>query len=192
MNPRSSSDGPESACPPAVLRAPPLGLGSFALASLRGNDRPAGAAAAPRLTVGAAAPPRPHIAPRAKHVIYLHMVGAPSQLDLFEHKPALTRIHGKPCPDELLTKGQQFAFLRGHPNLMGSPFQFKKHGASGIGMSELLPHLARVADDLCVVKSLHTEEINHGPAQLFQMTGFGRLGRPSIGAWVVYGLGSEN
>ena len=87
---------------------------------------------------------------------------------------------------------RQLAFLRGHPKLLGSPYKFQKHGKSGIEISELLPHLSTVADDLCVVKSMHTEEINHGPAQLFQMTGFGRLGRPSMGAWVTYGIGSES
>jgi hypothetical protein len=164
-----------------------VGLGAIALGSLLNCESFADAE-----TITSSCASLPHFASRAKHVIYLHMVGAPSHLDLLEHKPALTKFHGQPCPDNLLTKGQQFAFLRGHPKLMGSPFQFQKYGQSGLELSELLPHLSTVADELCLVKSLHTEEINHGPAQLFQMTGFGRLGRPSVGAWTVYGLGSEN
>lgn len=168
----------------AFLQLGGIGLGAAALSSLMARDL--------RASESNARSPLPHIAPRAKHVIYLHMVGAPSQLDLLEHKPALNRFDGQPCPDELLTKGQQFAFLRGHPKLLGSQYKFQQHGQSGIEISELLPHLSTIADDLCVVKSVHTEEINHGPAQLFQMTGFGRLGRPSMGAWVTYGLGSEN
>src|SRR5689334_19802741 len=167
-----------------LLQQSALGVGAIALASLL-NDR-AIAGSTLRPFAG------PHFAPRAKSVIYLHMVGAPSHLDLLEHKPALTKYHGQPCPENLLTKGQQFAFIRGHPNLMGSPFQFKPNGRSGMEISELLPHFASIVDEICLVKSLHTEEINHGPAQLFQMTGFGRFGRPSIGAWVTYGLGSEN
>jgi len=172
-----------------LLQRSTLGLGAMALASLL-NDR---ASASPLATSNqqlATIPP--HFAPRAKSIIYLHMVGAPSHLDLLEHKPALEKFNGQPCPDHLLTKGQQFAFIRGHPSLMGSPFKWSRHGKSGLELSELLPHLGSVADDICVVKSLHTEEINHGPAQLFSMTGFGRFGRPSLGAWVSYGLGSEN
>src|SRR5947207_3286449 len=151
-----------------LLQQSALGLGAMALGSLL-NERSI-AAPAPRPIAG---PSVAHFAPRAKSVIYLHMVGAPSHLDLLEHKPALNKYHGQPCPDDLLTKGQQFAFIRGHPNLMGSPFQFQPHGRSGIEVSELLPYLASIVDEICLVKTLHTEEINHGPAQLFQMTGFG-------------------
>jgi uncharacterized protein (DUF1501 family) len=133
----------------------------------------------------------PHFAPRAKNVIFLHMVGAPSQLELFDHKPTLAKYDGQPCPQHLI-EGQRFAFLRGHPSLLGPRFKFAQHGQSGLELSELLPHLATVADEIAVVKSLHTEQINHGPAQLMFHTGFGRFGRPSIGSWVTYGLGSEN
>ncbi len=133
----------------------------------------------------------PQFAPKAKHVIYLHMIGAPSQLDLFDHKPMLQKLDGQLCPDEML-KGKRFAFIGGEMKLAGSEFKFARHGQSGAELSELLPHLGTVADDLCIVKSLHTNEINHAPAQMFLHTGFGRGGRPSLGAWTTYGLGSEN
>ena len=134
---------------------------------------------------------RPHFAPKAKHVIYLHMIGAASQLDLFDYKPVLQQHDGQKCPDELL-KGKRFAFIGGEMTLAGTEFKFQKHGQSGAELSELLPHLGTVADDICIVKSLHTNEINHAPAQMFLHTGFGRGGRPSMGAWLTYGLGSDN
>ncbi|HRX81198.1 MAG TPA: DUF1501 domain-containing protein [Pirellulaceae bacterium] len=162
------------------------GIGSIALASLLANELPAASA-----SLNPLAPKTPHFAAKAKNVIFLHMVGAPSHLDLFENKPALQENDGKPCPDELL-EGQRFAFLRGHPKLLGTEFKFKRHGQSGLELSELLPHLATVADDICMIKSLHTEHFNHAPAQLFFQTGFGRFGRPTIGSWANYGLGSEN
>jgi len=131
------------------------------------------------------------IAPKAKNVIFLHMVGAPSHLDLFENKPELSRLNGELMPDKLWS-GLRLAFIREQPKLLGSPFKFQKHGESGVELSELLPNLAQVADEMCVIKSLHTEHFNHAPAQLFFQTGFGRFGRPSFGSWVNYGLGSEN
>ncbi|MBI5757235.1 MAG: DUF1501 domain-containing protein [Planctomycetales bacterium] len=178
------------------LRRSGLGLGAFALSELLAERTSAAersttslAAAKPFATDPSAARPSHH-APRAKHVIYLHMVGAPSQLDLFEHKPTLTKHHGEPCPPEFI-EGKRFAFLRGHPKLMGSPFKFSRQGASGHELSELLPHLAGVADNLAFIKTVRTDEFNHGPAQLCLQTGFGRLGRPGLGAWLTYGLGSE-
>jgi hypothetical protein len=135
--------------------------------------------------------PRAHFAPKAKHVIYLHMIGAPSQLDLFDYKPLLQKLDGQKCPEEL-TKGKRFAFIGGEMTLAGTEFQFKRHGQSGLELSELLPNLGSIADDICVVRSLHTNEINHAPAQMFLHTGFGQGGRPSMGSWVTYGLGSEN
>jgi hypothetical protein len=158
-----------------------LGLGAAALGTLLHE----GAAA----ESNPLAPRKPHFAPKAKHVICLHMIGAPSQLDLFDPKPALVKHDGKPCPEEL-TRGKRFAFIGGAMTLAGSQFKFARQGQSGQQMSELLPHLAGVADDLCVIRSLHTEEINHAPAQMFLHTGFGRGGRPSMGSWAVYGLGS--
>ena len=130
-----------------------------------------------------------HSAPRAKQMIFLHMVGAPSQLDLFDNKPALREHHGRECPAELL-KGQRFAFLGKRPKLMGSPFAFRRHGESGLELSELLPGLGSVADEVALIKTVHTSEFNHGPAQVFAQTGFGQQGRPSLGSWLSYGLGS--
>jgi hypothetical protein len=124
-------------------------------------------------------------------VIYLHMIGAPSQLDLFDHKPALVKHDGQPCPESLL-KGRRFAFLGGKMTLAGSRFRFARHGKSGQVISELLPLLARQADEIAVVRSMRTDEINHAPAQLFLHTGFGRGGRPSLGSWLAYGLGTED
>ncbi len=172
----------------AVLQGGGGLLGGAALSALLGDDAHAAPAARGRLSPGG---PRPHFKPRAKSVIFIHMVGAPSQLDLFDNKPELARRHGKPIPEEFI-KGQRFAFLRGHPNIMGSPYKFARHGQSGIEVSELLPHTATVVDDLTIIKSLHTEQFNHSPAQLFFQTGFGRFGRPCLGSWALYGLGSEN
>jgi hypothetical protein len=163
-----------------------MGLGLLALNCMLSED-----ASGDIASVDPLAPKKPHHRPRAKNIIFLHMVGAPSQLDLFDYKPTLQKFDGEPCPKEFL-EGKQFAFLRGHPSLLGTKFKFAKHGQSGLELSELLPHLASVADDIAVVKTLHTEQINHGPAQLMFHTGFGRFGRPSVGSWVSYGLGSEN
>ena len=131
----------------------------------------------------------PHFAPRAKNVIWLFMAGAPSQLDLFEPKPVLQRHHGQPVPAEYLA-GQRFAFLKGTPNLLGSPFRFAPRGQCGAQVSELLPHHATIVDQVAWVRSLHTDHFNHGPAQIFMNTGHTQIGRPSCGAWVSYGLGS--
>jgi Protein of unknown function (DUF1501) len=130
-------------------------------------------------------------APKAKRVIFLHMTGAPSQLELFDYKPELQKFDRQLCPDEFF-KGKRFAFLRGHPKLLGTRYQFNRCGQSGQLISELLPHLSTVADDICVVRSMTTKDFNHGPAQLFFHTGLNRLGNPSLGSWVSYGLGSPN
>ena len=159
-------------------------LGSVALASLL-RGQALGAQPNPLVTR------HPMFAPRAKRVIFLHMIGAPSQLDLFDHKPELNKLDGQDCPESLL-KGRRFAFIGGKMQLAGTKFKFARHGRSGQELSELLPHLAKVADDIAIVKTLHTEEINHAPAQMFLHTGFGRGGRPSFGSWVTYGLGTEN
>ncbi len=165
-----------------------LSLGSIALGSLLAETFAKGA---PVATENLLAARSPQIPARAKQVIYLHMVGAPSQLDMFEHKPLLEKYHNQLCPQEFI-EGKRFAFLRGHPKIEASKYQFAQHGQSGQQISELLPHLATMADDIAIVKSLRTDEFNHGPAQLFLHTGFGRPGRPSFGSWVTYGLGSEN
>ena len=150
-----------------------------------------GAMALALVLKGEPASAKPHFKPRAKHVIYIHLVGAPSQLELFDAKPELVKRNGQKCPDHMF-KGKQLAFIRQHPVLLGTRFKFNRHGQSGLGLSEHLPRLGGVADDLCLVKSLTTDHFNHAPAQLFQHTGFDRFGRPGIGSWVSYGLGSEN
>jgi uncharacterized protein (DUF1501 family) len=164
-----------------------VGLGTLGLASLL-DER---LFAAPAATGDPLAPKAPHFPARAKHVIYLHMAGAPSTLDLFDYKPKLNQLNGKPCPESYI-RGQQFAFIKGHPKLLGTPHKFARRGKSGLEMSDVLPHLATVADELCIVRSMHTDQFNHAPAQLFVHTGSPRLGRPSMGSWLSYGLGSEN
>ncbi|MBN8602046.1 MAG: DUF1501 domain-containing protein [Planctomycetes bacterium] len=152
-----------------------LGLGSIALSALL-NDRPL-------LAVGPAA--------RAKQIIYLHMIGAPSQLDLFDEKPELTKRDKQPCPAEI-TKNRDFAFIGKTSVLAGSPWKFQQYGEAKHSFSSLLPHMSSIADEMTFIHSMHTDEINHAPAQMFLHSGFGRGGRPSLGAWVTYGLGSEN
>ena len=165
-----------------------LGISAAALAGLLARDLPAGPASPPPNPL-AARPP--HFRPRAKALIHLHMIGAPSQLDMFDPKPKLVELDGQDCPQQFL-EGLKLAFIGDTKVLQGSPFTFARHGRAGIDMCEHLPHLARVADELCVVRSLHSDEINHAPAQMFLHTGFGRGGRPTLGAWTTYGLGSEN
>ena len=159
----------------AFLRAGATGLGSIALQSLLTADD--GAAVAP------------HFAPTAKHIIFLHMLGGPSQVDMLDPKPALAKFEGKPMPDSIL-KGKQFAFVPSGAGAMASPYKFAQYGESGAWFSELTPHLAERADDLTVVRSMQTDEFNHGAGELFLHSGFGRLGRPTFGSWVSYGLGS--
>jgi len=127
---------------------------------------------------------------KAKSVIYLFMAGAPSQVDLLDPKPLLQKYDGQNVPEEL-TKGERFAFIKGTPRLLGSPFEFKRCGSSGAEISELLPHLKNVADDVSIIRSMHTTQFNHAPAQIFMNTGFQIIGRPSMGSWMTYGLGSE-
>jgi hypothetical protein len=134
----------------------------------------------------------PHFAPKAKNVIFLFMAGAPTQIDLFDHKPALQKHNGEEIPAEFIPKGERFAFIKGTPRLLGSPFTFSRHGQSGAELSELLPHLATIADDIAIVRSVHTTQFNHAPGQLFMNTGSQVFGRPSMGSWLTYGLGSES
>ena len=169
------------------LRNCTTGLGAFALSSLAGSSF--AAAAPPTGTLDAS--DFLHHAPRAKNVIFLHMAGAPSQLELFDYKPTLASLHGQPCPDSLL-EGKRFAFIKGVPKMLGPQATFAQHGESGAWISNRLPHLAKVADDVTFLKAMHTDEFNHAPAQLLLYTGTGRLGRPSMGSWICYGLGSEN
>lgn len=164
------------------------GLGSMALASLL-NARLL--AAEQRTLPSPLSPKPPHLAPKARNIIYLFMAGAPSQLDLFDHKPQLKKYHGQVIPEEIV-KGERFAFIKGDPKLLGSPYRFHRHGQAGTELSELLPHTARVVDDIAVVRSMVTDAFNHAPAQLFVNTGSTQFGRPSMGSWVTYGLGSES
>ncbi len=162
----------------ALLQGTGAGIGAAALAHLFG-DKERG----------------PHHTPHARNVIYLHMIGAPSHLDLFDYKPELQKREGRKCPDEFFV-GKQLAFIRTHPRLLGSPktapFRFRRCGESGMEISNLLPHLQTCVDDIALLRTIRSDEFNHGPAQMFLQTGFGRFGRPSLGAWSSYGLGSPN
>src|SRR5687768_11668954 len=171
------------------LKSCQLGLGSIALGSLLGGD--ASAIPVDPNAINPLLPKEPHFTPKAKRVIYLHMTGSPPHLDLFDYKPELVKRHGQPCPDEF-TKGKRFAFTSGTPTLLGTPRKFERRGKGGIWMSDALPHLEKVADELCVIRSMHTDQFNHAPAELLVYTGSPRPGRPSFGSWVTYGLGSEN
>src|SRR5436853_5011996 len=133
----------------------------------------------------------PQFAPHAKRVIYLHMAGAPSQLELFEYKPQLAKFDGQDCPASFLA-GKRFAFLTGIPKLLGSQYPFHRTGQSGQWISDRLPHLAKHIDDLCLIKSMRTDQFSHAPAQVLVHTGDARLGHPALGSWVLYGLGTEN
>ncbi|WP_166829985.1 DUF1501 domain-containing protein [Thalassoroseus pseudoceratinae] len=157
-----------------------VGIGQLALASLMANSTTAGPTNAKP----------PHFAPKAKRVIYLFMVGAPSQLELFDHKPKLAELEGQPIPPSVI-EGQRYAFIQPDAAVLGPRFQFAKHGESGAELSEMLPHLATVVDRIAFVKSVHTDLFNHAPAQLFVNTGSGIPGRPAMGSWLSYGLGSE-
>jgi Protein of unknown function (DUF1501) len=163
------------------LRQAGGGIGMMALADLLG-----GAEASNPL-----APRKPHFAPKAKNVIFLFMEGGPSQMDLFDPKPALQKLHGQSLPASI-TKDLKLAFIKPTAAVLASPREFKKHGQSGMEFSDYLPHTAKVADELCMVRSMHTDAFNHHPGQLLLFTGAQQFGRPTMGAWAVYGLGSES
>ena len=163
-----------------------MGLGAGALAQLLTPE--AFALKAPRNPL---LPRDPHYSPKAKRVIYVHLTGSPPHLDLWDYKPELVKRTDQDCPDEFV-KGKMFAFTSGTPKLMGTPRTFGQYGKSGMWMSDAIPHFHEHADDLCVIKSMHTDQFNHAPAELFVHTGFPQPGRPSFGAWTTYGLGSEN
>tara|TARA_Y100001934_G_scaffold261501_1_gene334945 strand:+ start:158 stop:1525 length:1368 start_codon:yes stop_codon:yes gene_type:complete len=162
-----------------------MGLGSLALASLMDEH----SMASPY------APRRPHFAPKAKNIIYLFMAGGPSHLDLFDWKPELKKRHGQDIPPSFL-EGKRFAFMnssfRNRSKLQGTIREFKQHGQSGLWVSECFPHIASIADEITLVKSCRTNLFNHAPAKLFMNTGTGLFGRPSMGSWVTYGLGTES
>ncbi len=167
------------------LRDGSLGLGAVALSMLETEK----AEAAP--VVNPLATKAPHYKAKAKRVIYLHLTGSPPHLDLYDYKPELVKRNGQPCPDQFV-KGKTFAFTSGTPKLLGTPRKFARYGKQGIWLSDALPNLQGVADDLCVIKSMHTDQFNHAPAELLIYTGSPRPGRPSMGSWITYGLGSEN
>ena len=169
-----------------------VGLGMAALHALLGESAQAasGRSGMPGTPRPLAAKPSPFPA-KAKRVIYLFQAGAPSHLELFDHKPELAKWSGKLPPADLL-KGYRAAFISPNSKLLGPKFRFARHGQSGQEISELMPHLARVADDIAIVKSMHTDAFNHAPAQIFMNTGSQQFGRPSLGAWTTYGLGSES
>ena len=164
-----------------------VGVGKIALASLLAERGLSSAAAAPTTPFT----PKPtHYAPKAKRVIYLSMIGAPSQLELFDNKPKLRELDGKPIPPSVVA-GQRYAFIQPDAAVLGPRFNFQKHGQSGQELSEVLPNLGKVVDEIAVVRSLHTDQFNHSPAQLFFNTGSPIPGRPAMGSWLSYGIGSE-
>lgn len=165
------------------------GIGSIALgALLKGSSSAMASVPAPSDPL---APRASHFPGRAKRVIYLHLTGSPPHLDLYDYKPELVKRTGQDCPDAFL-KGKRFAFTSGVPKLLGTPRTFKQCGQGGVWLSDALPNLQGVADELCVIRSMTTDQFNHAPAELLVYTGSPRSGRPSMGAWVTYGLGTEN
>src|SRR5437660_3883146 len=172
------------------LRQCGVGLGSIALASLLDPGKVFGGEKAAAAS-NPLAPRQPHFKPKAKRVIYLFMGGAPSQLDLFDYKPMLGKYNGQPVPKEVVM-GQKYAFIKPDAALFASEFKFAKHGQSGAEVSEALPHLAEVVDDIAIVKSMTTDAFNHAPGQVLMQTGSPLFGRPCMGAWALYGLGSES
>ena len=157
-----------------------VGLGKIAASALLAADAPP----------NPLAPKKPHFAPKVKRVIHLFMAGAPSQLDLFDYKPELAKLEGKPLPPSVYGS-QRYAFIRADAAVLGPRFKFARHGQSGLELSEMLPHLGKIADEICLVRSMRTDQFNHAPAQLFLNTGFSQPGRPCLGSWVLYGLGAE-
>jgi len=175
------------------LKESAMGLGALALGSLFYNCGSKSSSLANTYfdATNPLAPKPPMFPGKAKSVIYIHMAGAPSQLELFSYKPELAKLDGQDCPPSLL-EGKKFAFIRGVPKMLGPQAHFRQHGKSGLWLSDNLPHLATVVDDMAILNAVTTDQFNHAPAQLLMHTGTARLGRPSIGSWVTYGLGSEN
>ncbi|MEO7652929.1 MAG: DUF1501 domain-containing protein [Bryobacteraceae bacterium] len=164
------------------------GLGTFALANLMAQE---GRTAELGARTDPMAPKPAHFPGKAKNVILLFMEGGPSQMDLFDPKPGLQKWHGQPLP-ESMTKGLRLAFIKPTAKVMASPRVFTKHGQSGMELSDYLPHLSKRADDLCLIRSMYTDAFNHHPGQLLLMSGSTQFGRPCMGSWVTYGLGSES
>jgi hypothetical protein len=166
-----------------------VGIGAMALGSLLARDSQAAPGKPPRRDP--LAPKKPHFKPKAKAVIYLFMAGAPSQLELFEPKPELIKLNGQKVP-ESFTQGKRFAFIKGDAKLLGSVRKFAKYGHCGMDLSELVPHHRDIVDDVCWLRGMRTDVFNHGPAKCFVNTGSPQFGRPSMGSWVTYGIGSES
>src|SRR6266496_3172561 len=169
-----------------------MGLGSLALTALFGCGK--NKTGTTQIAFDPAHPLAPKLPPfpgKAKAVIYLHMAGAPSQLELFDYKPELMKMDGQNCPPSLL-EGKRFAFIRGTPKMLGPQATFKQRGQSGNYVSDHLPHFAQITDEIAFLKGVYTDQFNHAPAQLYVHTGSPRLGRPGMGAWLSYGLGTEN
>jgi len=170
------------------LRDCGVGLGAIAAGSLLTNDLSRAMAAE---STNPLAPRQPHFPAKAKRVIYIFQAGAPSHLELFDYKPELAKRDGQLPPAELL-KGYRAAFINPNSALLGPKFKFAKHGQCGMELSEVLPHTAKIADDLCLIRTMHTEAVNHAPGQIMMNTGTQQFGRPSFGSWSLYGLGSES
>ena len=170
-----------------------LSLGGIALGGLLARDGFAATAKgkSARSAAGPMAPKPSMIPAKAKAIIYIHLAGAPPSLDLFDYKPKLNELHMQPCPESLF-KGQRFAFIKGVPKMLGSPHKFHQYGKSGAWVSDLLPNMAKVVDEMTIIKSCTTDQFNHAPAELFLFTGLQRPGYASLGSWVTYGLGSVN
>ena len=165
-----------------------IGVGSIALANMLNRDLVANDIQ----LKNPLAPKKPHIKPKAKNIIFLFMAGGPSQLETFEYKPRLTELNGEPIPDSYI-EGKRFAFMDSshRKNLLGTKRAFQQYGQNGTWVSDLLPHTAKIIDELTLIKTCKTDLFNHAPAKLFMNTGTGQFGRPSMGSWITYGLGSE-
>jgi len=164
-----------------------IGIGAIALSTFLHDGMQSKAANA----VNPLVPKPPHFTPKAKRVVYLHMTGSPPNLDIFDYKPELIKRDGQDCPDAFL-EGKRFAFTSGVPKLMGTRRDFAQYGKHGIWLSDAVPYFRSIAEEMCVINSMHTDQFNHAPAELLVYTGSPRSGRPSMGSWVTYGLGSEN
>ncbi len=160
-----------------------LGLAGITVNTLMANERATG--------TNPLQPKQPHYPGKAKRVVYLFQAGAPSHLELFDHKPELTRLNGQLPPAEIL-KGYRAAFINPNSALLGPKFKFERHGKCGMELSEVLPYTAKIADEICLIRSMQTDAVNHAPAQILMNTGSEQFGRPSLGSWTLYGLGSES
>lgn len=169
------------------LQQSALGMGGLALASLLERD----GLASPTRAINPLAPRTPHFQPRAQRVIYLHLTGSPPHLDLYDYKPQLVKLDDQDCPESFLA-GKRFAFTSGTPKLLGTRRRFERYGEGGMWLSDAISHLHSVADEICMINSMTTDQFNHAPAELLLLTGSPQSGRPSMGSWVTYGLGSEN